>query len=93
MSHKKFGPDRFSLFVVIWIQTNKHPDKLNFHIYLHFHKSACYFNRETPIEKNQLQNRKYGSNLSLIRERFKGSRCKSDMPLYTWRDVNLTTVK
>ena len=27
MSHKKFGPDRFSRFDVYWIQTNKHPNK------------------------------------------------------------------
>ena len=31
MSHKKFGPDRFSRFDVYWIQTNKqtpkHPDR------------------------------------------------------------------
>ena len=27
MSHKKFGPDRFSPFDVYWIQTNRHPDK------------------------------------------------------------------
>ena len=36
MSHKKFGPDRFSRFDVYWIQTNKHPDtqtdKLNLYI-------------------------------------------------------------
>ena len=27
MSHKKFGPDRFSRFDVYWIQTNKQTDK------------------------------------------------------------------
>ena len=27
MSHKKFGPDRFSRFDVYWIQTNRHPNK------------------------------------------------------------------
>ena len=27
MSHKKFGPDRFSCFDVYWIQTNKQTDK------------------------------------------------------------------
>ena len=27
MSHKKFGPDRFSRFGVYWIQTNKHHDR------------------------------------------------------------------
>ena len=36
MSHKKFGPDRFSRFDVYWIQTdkqtNKHPDKPNLYI-------------------------------------------------------------
>ena len=26
MSHKKFGPDRFSRFDVYWIQTNKQTD-------------------------------------------------------------------
>ena len=36
MSHKKFGPDRFSRFDVYWIQTdrqtNTHPDKPNLFI-------------------------------------------------------------
>ena len=36
MSHKKFGPDRFSRFDVYWIQTNRqtdrHPDKPNLYI-------------------------------------------------------------
>ena len=32
MSHKKFGPDRFSRFDVYWIQTNKQIDKPNFYI-------------------------------------------------------------
>jgi len=27
MSHKKFGPDRFSRFDVYWIQTNKQTDR------------------------------------------------------------------
>ena len=27
MSHKKFGPDRFSRFHVYWIQTNKQTDR------------------------------------------------------------------
>ena len=27
MSHKKFGPDRFSRFDVYWIQTNRQKDK------------------------------------------------------------------
>ena len=31
-SHPKFGPDRFSHFDVYWIQTNRHPDKLNLYI-------------------------------------------------------------
>ena len=36
MSHKKFGPDRFSRFDVYWIQTDRHTnrqtDKRNLHI-------------------------------------------------------------
>ena len=32
MSHKKFGPDRFSRFVVYWIQTDRQTDKLNLYI-------------------------------------------------------------
>ena len=32
MSHKKFGPDRFSRFDVYWIQTNKQTDKSNLYI-------------------------------------------------------------
>jgi len=27
MSHKKFGPDRFSRFDVYWIQTDRHPNR------------------------------------------------------------------
>ena len=29
---KEFGPYRFSHFKVYWIQTNRHPDKLNLYI-------------------------------------------------------------
>ena len=32
MSHKKFGPDRFSRFDVYWIQTNRQTDKANLYI-------------------------------------------------------------
>ena len=32
MSHKKFGPDRFSRFDVYWIQTDKQTDKPNLYI-------------------------------------------------------------
>ena len=32
MSHKKFGPDRFSRFDVYWIQANKQTDKPNLYI-------------------------------------------------------------
>jgi len=32
ISHKKFGPDRFSRFDVYWIQTNKQTDKPNLYI-------------------------------------------------------------
>ena len=32
MSHKKFGPDRFSLFDVYWIQTDKQTDQPNLYI-------------------------------------------------------------
>ena len=32
MSHKKFGPDRFSRFDVYWIQTPKQTDKPNLYI-------------------------------------------------------------
>ena len=44
MSHKKFGPDRFSRFDVYWIQTNKqtnrHPDKPNLYIDLHAYRAS-----------------------------------------------------
>ena len=36
MSHKKFGPDRFSRFDVYWIQTNKQTDKPNIYIDIRF---------------------------------------------------------
>jgi len=32
MSHKKFGPDRFSRFDVYWIRTDKQTDKPNSYI-------------------------------------------------------------
>jgi len=32
MSHKKFGPDRFSRFDVYWIQTNRQTNKPNLYI-------------------------------------------------------------
>ena len=34
MSHKKFGPDRFSRFDVYWIQTNKQTDRKAKYIYI-----------------------------------------------------------
>ena len=53
MSHKKFGPDRFSRFDVYWIQidrqTNKQTDKPNLYI-------DCSVNEiipENPQFKNQ----------------------------------------
>ena len=36
MSHKKFGPDRFSRFYVYWIQTDTQTDKPNLYIDLYF---------------------------------------------------------
>ena len=32
MSHKKFGPDRFSRFDVYWAQMDRQTDKQNFYI-------------------------------------------------------------
>jgi len=37
MSHKKFGPDRFSRFDVYWIQTNRQTDKQAKFIYRYIH--------------------------------------------------------
>ena len=34
VSHKKFGPDRFSRFDVYWIQTNKQTNAQTSQIYL-----------------------------------------------------------
>ena len=51
MSHKKFGPDRFSRFDVYWIQTNKQTDKPNLYIedevsiFEHWHFSYVYKTR------------------------------------------------
>ena len=57
MSHKKFGPDRFSRFDVYWIQTNRQTDRqakfiYRFHLcnynyneqilFIKFIKKACY---------------------------------------------------
>ena len=40
MSHKKFGPDRFSRFDVYWIQTNRQTDKPNLYIDIAQQKST-----------------------------------------------------
>ena len=40
MSHKKFGPDRFSRFDVYWIQTNRQTDKPN--LYINVHKENMF---------------------------------------------------
>jgi len=62
MSHKKFGPDRFSRFDVYWIQTNKQTDKQTdrqtSQIYIDLEKSCpfifiqiqCVFIDETNSE-------------------------------------------
>ena len=43
MSHKKFGPDRFSRFDVYWIQTNRQTDrrtdKPNLYIYIYIYST------------------------------------------------------
>ena len=41
MSHKKFGPDRFSRFDVYWIQTNRQTDKPNLYLDLGFKGTFC----------------------------------------------------
>ena len=46
MSHKKFGPDRFSRFDVYWIQTNKQTprqtDKPNLYMFYDVHKENMF---------------------------------------------------
>ena len=46
MSHKKFGPDRFSRFDVYWIQTdkqtNKQTDKPNLYIDVRYVRYVRY---------------------------------------------------
>ena len=58
MSHKKFGPDRFSRFDVYWIQTDrqtdKQTDKPNLYIDLYylflFFAYICYIIGQTPYD-------------------------------------------
>ena len=45
MSHKKFGPDRFSRFDVYWIQTNRQTDKPN--LYIDILRTIKLWNRKT----------------------------------------------
>ena len=53
MSHKKFGPDRFSRFDVYWIQTNKQTNKQTNrqtdkpNLYIDTHSVVC------PIHQSQ----------------------------------------
>ena len=55
MSHKKFGPDRFSRFDVYWIQTdrqtNKQTDKPN--LYIDIYLFTCR-NLEHVLSRNTL---------------------------------------
>ena len=41
MSHNKFGPDRFSLFDVYWIQTNKQTNRQTDMLNLYIDKRFC----------------------------------------------------
>ena len=45
MSHKKFGPDRFSRFDVYWIQTNRHPNKQTEKPNLYIEEEKTWFYR------------------------------------------------
>ena len=48
MSHKKFGPDRFSRFDVYWIKTNRQTDRQAKFIYrLHFAQKRAKCMRKT----------------------------------------------
>ena len=49
MSHKKFGPDRFSRFDVYWIQTNKQTDKTNLYIEVHLHPAVWKQYNKTAV--------------------------------------------
>jgi len=44
MSHKKFGPDRFSRFDVYWIQTDRQTDRQAKFIY-RFRFTGIYFKK------------------------------------------------
>ena len=45
MSHKKFGPDRFSRFDVYWIQTDKQTDKQTSQIYIQITRILIWLGR------------------------------------------------
>jgi len=78
MSHKKFGPDRFSRFDVYWTQTNKQTDKqtdtqakfihkwhsVNF--YLINNGSTPFFLASNLIDIQQLRR----ATLGIFREKF-----------------------
>ena len=49
MSHKKFGPDRFSRFDVYWIQTNKQTDKTNLYIEVDLHPAVYIYILYTAV--------------------------------------------
>ena len=65
MSHKKFGPDRFSLFDVYWIQANKQTDKPNLYIdnplktSMYPIKYSVSYNIYPNIFRHHLKNRGY----------------------------------
>ena len=52
MSHKKFGPDRFSRFDVYWIQTNKQTDKQTDKPNLYIDINILYYINEIKTTKN-----------------------------------------
>ena len=67
MSHKKFGPDRFSRFDVYWIQTNKQTDKqtnrqakfIYRYIYIHINMITAVGIRIYEIRMKKCQNQTF----------------------------------
>ena len=78
MSHKKFGPDRFSRFDVYWIQTDKQTNKQTSQIYIQRWK-CTNFNRKKPENLRTLQNGNFQRNskkLKLLMANLSGKMAK-----------------
>ena len=77
MSHKKFGPDRFSRFDVYWIQTDRQTDKPNLYVEETFKNHQLF-----GVKKLYILIFIHSWSHKYIKGRYHS---KSDIPHYNWK--------